>query len=111
MKTIKKICTFFFAILILYSCSGGICKDDVYAIEDALQSFWEITNLESPVGALDCNIFNTKASKDDSGTYKATYTLRSTWSNGEKTFVEMTGASLAKNPDGSFKVLDAGYNK
>lgn len=42
------------------------------------------------------------------GTYQVSYTLRSTWLNGEKTFAEVTEAALSRNLDGSFNVLAEG---
>ncbi len=43
------------------------CSDnkEVYAIEDALQLEWDISNSQSPVGAVECNVFKVKIDKEE----------------------------------------------
>ena len=43
------------------------CADnkEVYAIEDALQLEWDISNSNSPVGAVECNVFKVKIDKEE----------------------------------------------
>lgn len=44
-----------FVTLGISSCGSG---EDKYAIEDALQKEWNISNASSAVGAVDCNVFS-----------------------------------------------------
>ena len=91
----------------LYFISCG--NKDTPAIEDALQREWTISNMISPVGAIDCNVFSVKVYKIEGDTVFVSYKLKSKYSSGNKIFVEFTGAKLIKDSTGYYKVLSTGY--
>ena len=87
------------------------CSDnkEVYAIEDALQLEWDISNSQSPVGAVECNVFKVKIDKEEGNIVFVSYSLKSVYSSGDKKFVELKGAKLQKVGEGKYKVIDTGY--
>lgn len=97
-----------FSVIALCTISCGNSKDK-YAIEDALQKEWEITNSSSAVGAVDCNVFSVKIDKTERNTVYVSYRLRSTYSSGEKKMVELSGAKLTKDSSGNYRVESIGY--
>lgn len=80
---------------------------DIYAIEDALQREWNISNAMSSVGAESSNVFNVKKESSNGSEVTVSYTLRSTY-NGQKNFADLHGV-LSKNSDGSWKVVNLAY--
>lgn len=80
---------------------------DIYAIEDALQREWNISNAISSVGAESSNVFNVKKEGSNGSEVTVSYTLRSTY-NGQKNFAYLHGV-LSKNSDGSWKVVNLAY--
>lgn len=95
-------------ILPLLSACGGSSEDE-YAIEDALQMEWNITNSRSVVGAVDCNVFSVKVDKVIDNIYYVSYNLKSVYASGDKKFVELKGAKLRKVGKDKFEVMDTGY--
>ena len=87
------------------------CSDnkEVYAIEDALQLEWNISNSNSPVGAVECNVFKVKIDKEEGNIVYVSYSLKSVYSSGDKKFVELKGAKLQKVGEWKYKVIDTGY--
>ena len=88
------------------SCGSG---EDKYAIEDALQKEWNISNASSPVGAVDCNVFSVKVDKIEDNTIYVSYSLKSKYASGDTKFVELTGAKLIKDGQGNYTVESTGY--
>lgn len=109
MKIINFKITMLFVITIgLVFCSCG-SSEDKYAIEDALQKEWDISNSSSAVGAVDCNVFSVKVDKVEGNTVYVSYSLKSQYSTGGKTIVELHGAKLTKDTNGNYKVESTGY--
>jgi hypothetical protein len=98
--------TMVFAALEISSCGSG---EDEYAIEDALQKEWNISNASSPVGAVDCNVFSVKVDKVEDNTIYVSYSLKSKYASGDTKFVELTGAKLIKDGQGNYTVESTGY--
>jgi hypothetical protein len=93
------------AALSLTACGG----DDEHAIEDALQKEWDISNSNSAVGAVNCNVFSVKVDKVEGNTVYVSYSLKSEYASGEKKFVKLSGAKLTKDGNGNYKVESTGY--
>lgn len=66
-----------FVTLGISSCGSG---EDKYAIEDALQKEWNISNASSAVGAVDCNVFSVKVDKVEGNTIYGTLQYGSPYS-------------------------------
>ena len=88
------------------ACGSG---EDEHAIEDALQKEWDISNSNSAVGAVDCNVFSVKVDKVEGNTVYVSYSLKSEYASGEKKFVKLSGAKLTKDVNGNYKVESTGY--
>jgi hypothetical protein len=88
------------------SCGSG---EDEYAIEDALQKEWDISNSNSAVGAVDCNVFSVKVDKVEGDTVYVSYSLKSKYASGDTQFVKLTGAKLIKDGNGNYTVESTGY--
>ena len=84
-------------------------SEDKYAIEDALQKEWDISNSSSAVGAIDCNVFSVDIDKVEGNTVFVSYSLRSTYASGDKKTVKLSGAELTKDNNGNYKVESVGY--
>ena len=97
-----------FSVIVLctVSCENS---EDIYAIEDALQKEWEISNSSSALGAVDCNVFSVKIDKTEGNTVYVSYCLRSTYSSGDNKTVKLSGAKLTKDSSGNYKVESIGY--
>ena len=95
-----------FIALGISSCGSG---EDEYAIEDALQREWNISNASSAVGAVDCNVFSVKVDKVEGNTIYVSYSLKSKYSSGNTQFVKLTGAKLIKDGNGNYTVESTGY--
>lgn len=95
-----------FVTLGISSCGSG---EDKYAIEDALQKEWNISNASSAVGAVDCNVFSVKVDKVEGNTIYVSYSLKSKYSSGNTQFVKLTGAKLIKDDKGNYSVESTGY--
>ena len=108
MSTIRKLCILMLAVvmIMLAACGSG---DDKYAIEDALQKEWNISNSNSPIGATECNVFSVKVDKVEGNMVFVSYSLKSVYASGDKKFVELKGAKLMKEANGDYKVIDTGY--
>lgn len=91
--------------LLFCSCGSG---EDIYAIEDALQEEWDISNSMSVVGAVDCNVFSVKVDKVEGSTVYVSYSLKSQYAYGKK-IVKFEGAKLTKTSNGNYKVESTGY--
>ena len=91
---------------IITACGSG---EDKYAIEDALQKEWNISNSNSPIGATECNVFSVKVDKVEGNMVFVSYSLKSVYASGDKKFVELKGAKLLKGANGDYKVIDTGY--
>ena len=94
------------AALSFTSCGSS---EDVYAIEDALQKEWDISNSSSAVGAVDCNVFSVKVDRVEGNTVYVSYSLKSQYASGDKHFVDLKGAKLTKDSNGNYKVESTGY--
>lgn len=94
------------AALGLTACGSG---EDEHAIEDALQKEWDISNSNSVVGAVDCNVFSVKIDKVEGNTVYVSYSLKSEYASGDKKFVKLSGAKLTKDGSGNYKVESTGY--
>lgn len=90
----------------LISCDSG---EDEYAIEDALQKEWNISNSSSAIGAVDSNVFSVNVDKVEGNTIYVSYNLRSTFASGDKKIVKLSGAKLTKDGNGKYKVVSTGY--
>ncbi|UKK75152.1 hypothetical protein L6471_01350 [Segatella bryantii] len=88
------------------SCGSG---EDKYAIEDALQKEWDISNSNSAVGAVDCNVFSVKVDKVEGNTVYVSYSLKSQYASGDKKIVKLKDAKLTKDSNGNYKVESTGY--
>ena len=88
------------------ACGSG---EDEYAIEDALQKEWDISNSNSAVGAVNCNVFSVKVDKVEGHTVYVSYTLKSEYASGDKKFVKLKEAKLTKDSNGNYKVESTGY--
>ena len=88
------------------ACGGG---EDEYAIEDALQKEWDISNSNSAIGAIDCNVFSVKVDKVEGNTVYVSYSLKSQYASGDKKFVKLKEAKLIKDEKGNYKVESTGY--
>lgn len=108
MSTIRKLCILMLAVvmIMLAACGSG---EDKYAIEDALQKEWNISNSNSPIGATECNVFSVKVDKVEGNMVFVSYSLKSVYASGDKKFVELKGAKLMKEANGDYKVIDTGY--
>lgn len=84
-----------------------VSDDDLYAIEDALQREWNVSNAMSAVGAESSNVYKVKKSSVSGREVTVSYSLRSTY-NGQKKFVDLHGV-VKKNPDGTWSVVNLGY--
>ena len=60
------------------ACGSG---EDEHAIEDALQKEWDISNSNSAVGAVDCNVFSVKVDKVEGNTVYVSYSLKSEYAS------------------------------
>lgn len=98
--------TMVFAALEISSCGSG---EDEYAIEDALQKEWSISNAKSSVGAIDCNVFSVKVDKVEGNTIYVSYSLKSKYASGNTQFVKLKGAKLTKGSNGNYTVESTGY--
>ena len=94
------------AALGISSCGSG---EDIYAIEDALQKEWDISNSNSAVGAEDCNVFSVKVDRVEGNTVYVSYSLKSQYASGDKQFVNLKEAKLTKDSNGNYKVESTGY--
>ena len=94
-------------MLSLLSACGS--SEDEYAIEDELQSEWNLSNFQSPIGAVDCNVFSVKVDKVEGNIVFVSYSLKSVYASGDKKFVKLKGAKLMKVGEGKYKVIDTGY--
>ena len=106
-KIYFRISMLFVIIIGLVFCSCG--SEDEYAIEDALQKEWDISNSISAVGAVDCNVFSVKVDKVEGNTVYVSYSLKSQYSAGDKKIVKLQGAKLTKGANGKYKVESIGY--
>ena len=95
-----------FVALGISSCGSG---EDEYAIEDALQREWNISNASSAVGAVDCNVFSVKVDKVEGNSIFVSYSLKSKYASGNTQFVKLTGAKLIKDGKGNYTVESTGY--
>ncbi len=95
-----------FIALGISSCGSG---EDEYAIEDALQRKWNISNASSAVGAVDCNVFSVKVDKVEGNTIYVSYSLKSKYASGNTQFVKLKGAKLTKGSNGNYTVESTGY--
>lgn len=95
-----------FIALGISSCGSG---EDEYAIEDALQREWNISNASSAVGAVDCNVFSVKVDKVEGNSIFVSYSLKSKYASGNTQFVKLTGAKLIKDGKGNYTVESTGY--
>lgn len=84
-----------------------VSDDDLYAIEDALQKEWNVSNAMSAVGAESSNVFKVKKESVSGREVTVSYSLRSTY-NGQKKFVDLHGV-VKKNSDGTWSVVNLGY--
>ena len=103
----KKFLLLFVIATTLVSCGGS--SEDEYAIEDALQREWDISNSSSAVGAVDCNVYSVDVEKVEGNTVYVSYKLRSTYASGDKKFVDLSGAKLIKDSNGKYTVESIGY--
>ena len=87
------------AALSLTACCSG---EDEHAIEDALQKEWDISNSNSAVGAVDCNVFSVKVDKVEGNTVYVSYSLKPEYASGDKKFVKLSGAKLTKDGNGNY---------
>lgn len=92
--------------LLMAACGSG---EDEYAIEDALQKEWDISNANSPIGAVDCNVFSVKVDKMEGNTVYVSYSLKSKYASGDTKFVNLKEAKLTKDSKGNYKVESTGY--
>ena len=95
-----------FSALFFASCGNG---EDEYAIEDALQKEWDISNSSSAVGAVESNVFSVKVDKVEGNTVYVSYSLKSKYASGDKKFVKLKEAKLTKDVKGNYKVESTGY--
>ena len=86
-----------------------VSNKDRVAIENALQKEWDISNSNSAVGAVDCNVFSVKVDKVEGNTVYVSYSLKSEYASGDKKFVKLSGAKLTKDGNGNYKVESTGY--
>lgn len=84
-----------------------VSDDDLYAIEDALQREWNVSNAMSAVGAESSNVFKVKKESVSGREVTVSYSIRSTY-NGQKKFVDLYGV-VKKNTDGTWSVVNLGY--
>lgn len=91
---------------LLSACSSS---EDEYAIEDELQSEWNLSNSQSAIGAVDCNVFSVKVDKVEGNIVFVSYSLKSVYASGNEKFVKLKGAKLMKVGEGKYKVIDTGY--
>lgn len=98
--------TMIVAALSFVSCGSG---EDKYAIEDALQKEWDISNSSSEIGAIECNVFSVKVDKVDGNTIYVSYSLKSKYASGDQHIVNLKEAKLIKDKRGNYKVESTGY--
>lgn len=99
----------FIATMMLSLLSACSSSEDEYAIEDELQSEWNLSNSQSVIGAVDCNVFSVKVDKVEGNIVFVSYSLKSVYASGDKKFVKLKGAKLMKVGEGKYKVIDTGY--
>ena len=87
----------------------GDSGEDKYAIEDALQKEWDISNSSSEIGAIECNVFSVKVDKVDGNTIYVSYSLKSKYASGDQHIVNLKEAKLIKDKRGNYKVESTGY--
>ena len=109
MEKKKILSIIFIATMMLSLLSACSSSEDEYAIEDELQSEWNLSNSQSAIGAVDCNVFSVKVDKVEGNIVFVSYSLKSVYASGDKKFVKLKGAKLMKVGEGKYKVIDTGY--